>query len=326
MQQLPTIPREIGPSVLPTFKTYEPLLRANANAIKSTKFETFTYGNHPRQTLDVYYPSQKRRPSVLSSNNPVLIFLHGGGLVNGSKTLPLADGLAHANVGHFFAERLGYTTVIPDYRLMSHGARFPSGGEDLAQVMDWIKETMTKHDGYQNIDVFIMGNSAGGIHMSTYLFAPDFATSRARFMTSDLEQAVRLRGVVFLSTPFNFRKSDASRDEVLAAYYGSPEEIEERSPHGLLKTAMLQDPDNVLINVKAMILDGSLDSNDEILIPKKQLLHDWDELDPDSREALIIEVMEGHNHISPPLALGTDIEAEEAWGYQVGGFLNSIRG
>lgn len=323
MNQLAGIPRNIGPSVMPTMKAYDPLLRANAAAIRSTRCETFTYGNHSRQTLDVYYPTKKRRASVLSSNNPVLVFLHGGGLVAGSKTIPLADGLAHANVGHFFAERLGYTTIIPDYRLISHGARFPSGGEDVARVVDWVRETMTRQDGYQNIDLFIMGNSAGGIHLSTYLLAPDFAASRAKVTSYDLEAPVSLRGVVLLSVPFNFQKADPSRAKVLTDYFG--DDVQAKSPHGLLKAAMLQDPDNVLSNMRAMILNGALDPDDEILGPKEQFLSEWDDLDPDSREALTVEMMEGHNHISPPLSLGTGIEEEEAWGYQVGGFLNSLR-
>jgi len=307
---------------MPTMKVYEPLLRANATAIRSTKFETFTYGSHPRQTLDVYYPTRRRRPSMSSYSVPVLIFLHGGGLTMGSKTLTLADGLAHANVGHFFAEKLGYTTIIPDYRLMSHGARFPSGGEDVAQVVDWVRETMTRQDGYQNVDLFIMGNSAGGIHMSTYLLAPDFATSRSKVMTRDPEAEVVLRGVVFLSVPFNFRQADASRAQVLTDYFG---DIEAHSPQGLLRAAMLKDPDNVLLNVRALVLNGSLDPDDEILDPKKEFLQEWTKLDEESSEALTIAMMEGQNHISPPLSLGTGIEREEAWGYQVGDFLDSLR-
>lgn len=205
MEKLGDIPRKIGPSVPLTMAVYEPLLKANADAIRSTRRETFTYGNHERQTLDVYYPAktQKRRPSIYSSNAPVLVFVHGGGLVAGSKTLPLADGLVYANLGHFFAEKLGYTTVIPDYRLMSHGARHPSGGEDIALVINWIRETLAKQEGFNNIDLFIMGNSAGGIHLSTYLFTPDFASSRRKVTASDHEASIALRGVVFLSVPFN---------------------------------------------------------------------------------------------------------------------------
>ena len=323
MDKLSTIPTAIGQSVMPTMKAYDPLLRANADAIRSTKCETFTYGNHERQSLDIYYPSQRRRPSISSSSNPVLIFVYGGGLVNGAKKLPVADGLAYANLGHFFAEKLGYTTIIPDYRLMSHGARFPSGGEDIAQVVEWVRETLRQKDGYQNIDLFIVGNSAGGVHLSTYLLAPDFASRRAKVMTADPEADVHLRGVVLLSVPFNMRQAEPSRAQINKDYFG--DDIESRTPQGLLKAAMLQDPDNVLPYVKVMLLNGSLDPKDEIMDPRDEFLAEWENLDPESRETLTVEMMEGQNHISPPLALGTGIEKEEAHGFQIGAFIDSLR-
>lgn len=322
MDQIASLPRPIHQCVMPTMKIYERLLLANADNIRSTKYETFTYGNHPRQTLDVYYPTNRRRSSISSSNTPVLIFLHGGGLVRGSKRLPLAGGLAHANLGHFFAEKLGYTTVIADYRLIEHGARFPSGGEDLALIVDWVRESLSKQDGYSAIDLFIMGNSAGGIHLSTYAFAPDFATSRSKVTGRDPEADISLRGIVLLSVPFNYRKAHASHSDALNTYFG---DLEGNSPQGLMKAALLQDPDNVLPNVRILVLTGSLDPEEEILGPNREFLEEWSQLDEESREAVTVEVMEGHNHISPPLSLGTGIEREEAWGLQVGEFLEALR-
>lgn len=325
MEGLQSLPRSISGSVQQTFQIFEPLLLQNADAIRSTKRETFTYGGHPRQTLDVYYPTQaKRRPSLAAANIPVLIFLHGGGLIRGSKTIPgFADGLAHANVGHFFAERLGYTTIIPDYRLMSHGARFPSGGEDLSKVVDWVRETLGRQDGYASIDLFIMGNSAGGIHLATYMLARDFTIPRKKVMTMDPDVSVALRGIVLLSVPFNFRQADPSRSDVLKKYFG--EDVHANSPQGLLKSAMLRDPDDVFPNIRIMVLNGTLDPEDEIMDPRSEFLQEWEELDEDTRAAVTVEMMNGHNHISPPLSLGTGKEGAEAWGYQVGSFLDSLR-
>lgn len=322
MDQIANVSRKIAECILPTHKAYAPLLQANGDAIRSTKCETFSYGSHPRQTLDVYYPTNRRRSSISSSNTPVLIFFYGGGLVRGAKRLPLADGLAYTNLGHFFAEKLGYTTVIADYRLMEHGARFPSGGEDLAQVVEWVRESLTKQDGYSTIDLFIMGNSAGGIHLSTYAFAPDFEASRGKVITSDPDAATRLRGIILLSVPFNFKHANPDRSEVLNAYFG---DIEANCPQGLLRAAMLRDPDNVLTNVRAMVLTGSLDDEDELLKPNEDFLNEWKSLDEESRDAVVVQVMEGQNHISPPLSLGTNIEREEKWGFQVGEFIESLR-
>lgn len=322
MDQIANVSRAIGPSIEPTVKAYMPLLVANAETIKSTRCETFSYGSHDRQKLDVYYPTNRRRSSISSGNLPVLIFLYGGGLVRGSKSLPMTNGLAHANMGHFFAEKFGYTTVIADYRLLEHGARFPSGGEDLAQVVDWVRESLTKQEGYSTIDLFIMGNSAGGIHLSTYAFAPDFEASRAKIMTSDPDASVCLRGIILLSVPFNFKRSDPSRTDTLTTYFG---DVESNSPQGLLRAAMLRDPDSVLSNVRALVLNGTLDPDDEILEPKEDFLNEWQGLDEESREAVTVAMMDGHNHISPPLSLGTGVEREEKWGCQVAEFIESLR-
>ena len=165
--QLPALGKAIGEVVMPTFKVYASLLIANESAIISTKRTTHQYGKHDRQQLDVYYPS---KPHTRNGRRPVLTFLYGGGLINGAKQIPgLANGTVHANVGHFFAEKFGFTTVIVDYRLMSHGAKFPSGGEDLSLAVDWICENKPG-DGEEPIDLFLMGNSAGGVHTSQFLF------------------------------------------------------------------------------------------------------------------------------------------------------------
>lgn len=322
MDDIANVSRSIAESIPPTQKAFAPLLLANADAIKSTKRETFSYGSHSRQNLDVYYPTTRRRTSTSASNTPVLLFFYGGGLVRGAKQLPLGDGLVYGNLGHFFAEKLGYTTVIADYRLMEHGARFPSGGEDVAMAVDWVRESLTKQDGYSNIDLFIMGNSAGGIHLSTYAFAPDFESSRAKVITSNPDASTRLRGVIFLSVPFNFKQSRPDRSETLNAYFG---DIEANCSQGLLRAAMLKDPDNVLNNVRAMVLYGSLDPEDEILQPMEDFLNEWKSLDEESRDAVVVVEMEGQNHISPPWSLGTNREREEKWGYQVGDFIESLR-
>lgn len=324
MDVIASLPTSIGESMQPTMEAYAPLLLDRGEQIKSTKRETFTYGSHERQTLDVYYPTRKREQSSNTTHvEPVLIFIYGGGFVSGSKQLELADGLAYANIGHFFAEKLGYTTVIPDYRLLSHGARFPSGGEDVALVLDWIRETLTRKDGYSSIDLFIMGNSAGGVHLATYAFAQEFADSRGKVLSLDSESAVRLRGMILLSVPFNFKYSHPPYTEILHGYYGK--DTFASSPQGLLKAALTQAPKHVPTNVRTMILNGELEPNDDILQPRRDFIDEWRGCDEESFKNLALAEIPGHNHISLSLSLGTGISREEAWGYQVGDFINSLR-
>ena len=313
MEQLPAFGTAIADIVIPTSKTYAPLLIANASAIKSTKTETFTYGPHPRQALDVYYPSSNH------DSAPIFVFIYGGGLVRGDKVLSaIPGGLVYANVGHFIAEKLGCIAVILDYRLISHGAKFPSGGEDVDLVVRWIKE---KYPGERQL--FIMGNSAGGIHLSTWLYSPTFAETVSSVTSA--AGSLQLRGVVMLSVPFHFRSAVAERTEVLRTYYG--DQIVEHCPLGLLDAAKKDETiSGSPLEVKTLVLNGTLDPQDEILEPKADFVSSYKQaLGSNHAQLLTVEMMEGHNHISPPQSLGTGKEADEAWGYQVRDWMQSIK-
>lgn len=318
MDRLPAFGKSIQDVVVPTFQTYAPLLQQNASTIRSVKKETFQYGPHERQQLDIYTPPT---PAIINGRKPVLMFEYGGGLVNGARTLPIADELAHANVGAFFALRFGYTVVIADYRLMSHGAKFPSGGEDIALAIQWLCEHPIG-PGTMPIDLFLMGNSAGGIHLTTFLLHQDFAEARTRITTGS---GLRLRGVVLVGVPFDFHQALPSRIETLTAYFG---DHNVNGPLGLLKSARQRGApfDFVQSGVRILALDAELDPEDEVLDPRDRFVREWMEMtDTASRCALAVDMMKGHNHISPPFALGTGLEREEAWGYQVAGFCDNIR-
>jgi len=323
MGQLPPFGTAIAVIAPKTLAVYAPLLLPNEAAIKSTTRKTFPYGPHPRQSLDVYHPpvASKDEPT-----NPILIFLYGGGLIRGDRIIPnYAQGLVHANIGHFFATNYGYTTVIPDYRLLSHGAKFPSGGEDIALVIDWVSKNLAS-GGQEPRELFMMGNSAGGVHTATYLFAPDFAESRGA-VTGAAAATVLLKGVVMLSVPFHFRQAQPARAEVLKTYYG--DKIDECCPLGLLSTFGQFGPGQHrarLPDIDLLVLNGTLDPEDEIMRPKKDFVEAWERATvTQSRKTLATAMMEGQNHISPPLSLGTYRKNEEAWGHQVGDWFESIR-
>lgn len=316
MEQLPVLGTAISKVAPKTFAAYAPLLVQNAQMIRSTRKETASYGPHSRQSLDVYYPSGQH------DDSPILIFCYGGGLVRGEKTFPdYAEGLLHGNIGHFFAEKLGYITVISDYRLMSHGARFPSGGEDVALTVQWVRENLV--GTAKSKDLFMMGNSAGGIHISTFLFFGGFQQLRESILPGCANALLVLRGVIFLSVPFHFEDAAPSRADTLNGYFGK---LDQRCPLGLLISATGGRHIDVLPGVNIFVLNGTLDPEDEILGPKRRFVEAWNiRGSPGMQLALTVDAMEGQNHISPPLSLGTNKANEEAWGYQVGKWIDSIR-
>ncbi|KAL8898819.1 MAG: hypothetical protein Q9192_001882 [Flavoplaca navasiana] len=318
MERLPALGTSLGDIMIPTFKLYDPLIRANADIIRSVKRETFSYGALERQQLDVYSPSE---PSVIHGRRAVLMYEYGGGLVQGHKTLPMFDGLVHANLGAFFALNFGYTVVVADYRLVPHGAKFPDGGEDIALAVEWICQNQPGPNP-EPIDLFIMGNSAGGIHVSTFLFHSGFAATRYNILRG---QGTRLRGVILLSVPFAFTVSDQDPARPPKQYFG---DIEANCPLALMRAAFGSQgvPDFIKSGTRVFVLNAELDPEDEFLRPRDGFVKAWFEHSGNSvPHALMVDSIMGHNHCSPFLSLGTGKEGEEAWGHQVAGFCDTAR-
>ncbi|KAH7045369.1 Alpha/Beta hydrolase protein [Macrophomina phaseolina] len=314
MDQLPKISATVQDSVIPTFEIYTKLLEANASNIGVTAKtrQTYSYGPHERQTLDLYTPEDA------SDTAPIVLWVHGGGFVMGDKNLSAIPGdLVYTNVGHFLASH-GITGIFMNYRLVfRHGAVFPSGGEDVALALEWI----TKHFAGQKRDLFGLGNSAGAVHWSTFLFHNAFATTLERVTTGN---DVRLRGVVLQSAPFDFTKAGPSRQPVNKAYFG--DDVEGKSPYGLMTSA-----DNstweLLVRGKVQfnVITFELDP-DEIKEPARRFVKAWNEARPRTgAHELAITEHEGHNHISPYTALGTGIEREEAWGKRLVQWMEAVR-
>jgi hypothetical protein len=321
MDQLLPLGRGIAQVVQPTYHVYAPLLLERAEKIRSTKRETFSYGESSRQTLDVYTPMPGTE-SVTGNGNSVLVFLYGGGFARGDKiNTGYLNGLVYANLGHYFAENLGFKVVILDYRLICHGAKFPSGGEDVQLAIGWILAHLGG-TSQQPLELYIMGNSAGGVHLSTYLFCRDFAASRSSILSATGGSSI-LKGVIFLAVPFHFENADPEREKVLRAYFGA--DIVQTCPLGLLKITKNDDTIHELQRVPMLVLTGTLDPETEILIPTADFVEECQRVRSFS-EALVVERMQGHNHVSPVLGLGTGRFDEEAWGRRVVNFIANSAG
>ncbi|KAA8575303.1 hypothetical protein EYC84_004478 [Monilinia fructicola] len=302
-------------TVLPTMKIFGPHLQKNSASILSVSRSTHTYGSHARQTLDLY-PSSSSSPR----SSPILIFFYGGGLVRGDKILgiPFFDNLVYHNLGSFFSKQ-GITTIIPDYRRVDsetggEGAVYPSGGEDVSAVLQWLSKTDVL-DGVGNKGhVYLMGNSAGGLHVTTYLLEPRFLEERKSWQGN---ASITLRGAVEVGVPFNFHNALAGRREMLDRYYGSDESVEAKCPYGLLKAIGESKKSREELGIpKLLVLNSEWDPVDEILKPNDAFVKLGEEIWGEKIEVIKIK---GHNHISPPLVLSTG-EGEE-WGNQAAGWI-----
>lgn len=319
--------------IRPTLVAYTPLLKAQEPNIRSTPRSTHSYGSHPRQELDVYTPPSTTTSSSSSAEEaaaaarpaPVIVWFHGGGFVRGAKNLTdVPDDLVYANVGHFFASK-GYVAVIPNYRLVGeHGAKFPSGGEDAEGVVRWIVQNYPGSKG-QARDLFLVGNSAGGVHVSTFVFLSRFEKTLDEITRPDAAAAaaVRLRGVGFVATPFVFLDPPEYRQGVLKTYFG--EDMNATCSLALLEKS--SEEQWALLErgkVQFKVYTFEKDPEDEIVEPKEHFLKAWEKKRP-GQKGLTVGYAKGHNHISHIMSLGTGIEEEEAWGLELLSWMNEAR-
>ena len=293
MEQLPPLGRSIWEVIPKTLEIYGSLLNARSKDVTpATNHETASYGPDARQKLDIY--------DSKSSTSPILMFLYGGAWVTGDRVLEaIPNGLVYRNLGHYFAGKHGFGTIIPDYRLVKHGALYPSGAEDIALALEYVRSRLGEER-----PLFLLGNSAGGVNTLSWLLDDQFQTSRLKS---------KVTGVISLGALMDFEGLSAPLTDILAQYFGK--EYVSRSPlaqlrHLALKGTRERSLPALLVLWSELDPDIIIDSNQRF---KAEL--EWNGLHADTAE------IRGHNHISPPLALGTGQQAEEEWGVLVAAWI-----
>ena len=111
------------------------------------RFDDIPYGKDPKyQLLDVYLPSRRTTAKL-----PVIVNIHGGGWVYGTKETYQFYCMALA--------KAGFAVVNANYRL-APDVVYPKELDDINQVFHWISRTNKYQFDLNN--VFIVGDSAGG--------------------------------------------------------------------------------------------------------------------------------------------------------------------
>jgi triacylglycerol lipase len=176
------------------------------------------YGPDPRNIVDVF------TAEGAAGAQPVLMFVHGGGLIRGSKRTP---GSAFYDNIMLWAARNGMVGVNIEYRL-APAHPWPAGAEDMGAAVRFIAENAATY-GADPARIFLMGHSAGATHVSTYVSHPEFHGPKGS----------GLAGAIFSSTPA-FDLTTEPQSEGRVAYYGSDaSKYAERSTRdGLIKTSI----------------------------------------------------------------------------------------
>jgi acetyl esterase/lipase len=173
------------------------------------------YGPADRHLLDVFMPEAS------SSVRPVLIFIHGGAFVGGNKRAP---GSPFYDNIMLWAVKSGFVGVNATYRLAPQSP-WPAAAEDLASVVQWVAGQIGGRGG-DPARVYLMGQSAGAVHVANYVSHPEFH----KVIGGGLAGAVMVSGI------YDLTASPLGDPEI--AYFGAdPSRYAERSSvQGLLAT------------------------------------------------------------------------------------------
>jgi acetyl esterase len=131
------------------------LSAAPKTGVKVTR--DLAYGKHAAQKLDIYQPDG-------ASNLPIMVYVFGGAYSMPGRNL---NDHLHANVLQYFAHN-GFVGVNADYRLAPE-FKWPSGGEDVASIVQWIKQNAAKFGGDPQ-RIYLFGHSSGASHVGLYAF------------------------------------------------------------------------------------------------------------------------------------------------------------
>lgn len=104
------------------------------------------YGSHERQKVDIFIPK------TVKSASGVILFIHGGGWVDGDKSVH------HVDAEHF--SNLGYISATMNYRYISQELNVHDELDDVTSALEVIKSKCAEY-GFNVTQLLISGGSAG---------------------------------------------------------------------------------------------------------------------------------------------------------------------
>lgn len=117
-----------------------------------------TYGDSEATQLDIY------RPTGGATGLPAIVFVPGGGFEDASRMVPGTPFFD--SIGQWAVDS-GYVGVTVSYRVLPD-AQWPSGAEDVAAAISWIKDNGADY-GIDPARIVLIGQSAGAANVSGYM-------------------------------------------------------------------------------------------------------------------------------------------------------------
>lgn len=281
--QLEALGRDLTPGMLGgTTQLFAAMARGSDPSVEVSR--DLAYGEHERHRLDVF-----RKAGVEGA--PVLVFVHGGGFVMGDKRS--AETPFYDNIGTFAALQ-GFVGVTITYRLAPEH-KFPSGVEDLAAVVRWLKDNIAGYGGDPE-KIVLSGQSAGAAHVAGYVAHRSLHAAES----GGIAGAILMSGI--------YDTLSCTPNEFHLAYYG--EDPKGWGPAsctaGLLNTTV------------PLLLTVSEFDPEDFQKQAAQFVGAWGVARASYPE---MHYLAGHNHLSPAQSIGSEIDFVER---MVAGFVQRV--
>lgn len=171
------------------------------------RYDNIFYGKDGMQVLDVYRPKNSRKKL------PVILNVHGGGWVYGTK-----------ETYQFYAMDLAqkdFVVVNFTYRLAPEH-KFPAFLEDINSVVKWIVKNSDIY-GFDLENFFATGDSAGAHILSLYTAALSNAELQSKFKI-DFIQDFNFKALVLNCGKYSFKKEAYKDRELLSELLETPDD------------------------------------------------------------------------------------------------------
>lgn len=223
------------------------------------------YGHDVKQRLDLYLPKEKVK------NAPVLIFIHGGGFLEGDRS-------HYGFIARPYVLR-GVITAIIGYRLTGAGFIYPSQEDDVKNAIIWLHQHVGSYGGDPN-SIFVTGHSAGAV------LSGEIGVDLSWLKRAGIQERI-VKGIAPVSGPYDLRGNSE-----LSNYVPT------------LKLAQLASP---ILHIKspvpiAVIAYGTNNAEEDSFSPSARMFAD--RLRAAGTEVTVV-VLKGSGHIATAMALGT---------------------
>ncbi|WP_169711738.1 carboxylesterase/lipase family protein [Henriciella litoralis] len=143
-------------------------------------------------------------PGLDDRKRPVMVWLHGGGFINGNGSSTVYEGTRLANRGDVVVVTINHRLNMMGYLYLGDlpgGDAYPDSGNignlDMVMALEWVRDNIENFGGDpENVTIF--GESGGGAKVSTLLAMPsaEGLFDRAIVQSGSLTEAVTLEDAI----------------------------------------------------------------------------------------------------------------------------------